>query len=62
MHEKESQIQLDIDNISVPMNPFVQKIFSNTLWGMIRSLEGIPEDPGCITLSLIVQGKNDEKS
>ncbi len=61
-HEKESQVHLDIDNVSVPMNPFVQKLFSNTLMGIIRSLEGIPEDPGCITLSLIGQGKKDEKN
>jgi molybdopterin-guanine dinucleotide biosynthesis protein B len=61
-HEKESQIYLDIDNVSVPMNPFVQKIFSNTLLGMIRSLEGIPENPGCITLHLSGEGKKDEKN
>lgn len=60
-HEKEPQIQLEIDNISVPMNPFVQKIFTNTLLGMIRSLEGIPKNPECIALSLIRKGKKDEK-
>lgn len=60
-HEKEPQFQLDIEGVSVPMNPFVQKIFSNTLWGMIRSLDGIPEDPACITLSLSRKGKKDEK-
>ncbi len=61
-HEKEPQLQLDIDDVSIPMNPFVQKIFSNTLMGMIRSLEGIPEDPECITLSLSKKGKKDEKN
>jgi molybdopterin-guanine dinucleotide biosynthesis protein B len=61
LHEKEPQLRLDIDDVSVPMNPFVQKIFSNTLMGMIRSLEGIPEDPECITLSLSRKGKKDEK-
>ena len=55
------QIRLEIDNTSVPMNPFVQKIFEKTLLGMINSLEGIPEDPECITLSLIKEGKKDEK-
>jgi molybdopterin-guanine dinucleotide biosynthesis protein B len=43
------------------MNPFVQKIFTNSLQGMISSLEGIPEDPECITLSMIRKGKKDEK-
>jgi len=60
-HEKEPQINLNIDGASVPMNPFVQKIFTNSLQGMISSLEGIPEDPGCITLSLIRKRKKDEK-
>ncbi len=58
--EKEPSLWLDIDDVSIPMNPFVQKIFSNTLMGMIRSLEGIPEDPECITLSLSRKGKKDE--
>lgn len=60
-HEKEPQLRLDIDDVSIPMNPFVQKIFSNTLMGMIRSLEGIPEDPECITLAMSRKGKKDEK-
>ena len=60
-HEKEPLLQLNINNVSVPMNPFVQKIFTNTFQGMIRSLEGIPEDPKCITLSLTKKGKKDEK-
>jgi molybdopterin-guanine dinucleotide biosynthesis protein B len=60
-HEKEPQLWLDIDDVSIPMNPFVQKIFSNTLMGMIHSLEGIPEDPECITMSLSRKGKKDEK-
>ena len=59
--EKEPQLRLDIDEVAIPMNPFVQKIFTNTLMGMIRSLEGIPEDPGCITLSLSRKGKKHEK-
>lgn len=59
--EKEMQIKLEIDDVSIPMNPFVQKIFMHTLMGMIRSLEGIPEDPGCISLYLSRKEKKDEK-
>jgi molybdopterin-guanine dinucleotide biosynthesis protein B len=59
--EKEPQIRLDVNDKSIPMNPFVQKIFSNTLMGMVRSLEGIPEDPECIILALSKKGKKDEK-
>jgi molybdopterin-guanine dinucleotide biosynthesis protein B len=59
--EKKSQVQLDIDGVPVPMNPFVQRIFGNTLMGLIKALDGVPKDPGCILLSLISKGKNDEK-
>jgi molybdopterin-guanine dinucleotide biosynthesis protein B len=55
------QIHLKIDDVSVPMNPFVQKILGNTLLGMIGSLEGIPENPERITLTLLKEGKKDEK-
>lgn len=57
------QIHLEIDDVSVPMNPFVQKIFSNTLLGLINSLEGIPDNPERMTIILSMQkeGKKDEK-
>lgn len=55
------QIHLEIDDVSVPMNPFVQKIFTNTLRGMISSLEGIPDEPERIILTLLKEGKKDEK-
>jgi molybdopterin-guanine dinucleotide biosynthesis protein B len=51
-HEKGSHVYLDIDNVNVPMNPFVQKIITNAVMGMVDSLEGIPENPECITLTL----------
>ena len=56
------QILLEIDDVSVPMNPFVQKIFSRTLLGLIHSLDGIPDNPEHITINLSVQkeGKKDE--
>jgi molybdopterin-guanine dinucleotide biosynthesis protein B len=60
-HEKQSQIHLAIDDVSISMNPFVQKIFTHVLMGMIHSLEGIPENPECITLSFLRRGKKDEK-
>ena len=60
-YEKEPLLWLDIDDVSIPMNPFVQKIFTQVLMGMIHSLEGIPEDPECITLSLSRKEKEDEK-
>ena len=59
--EKEPLLQLHVDDSAVPMNPFVQKIFTNTIMGMILSLEGIPEDAGYITLSLTRGGRKNEK-
>jgi molybdopterin-guanine dinucleotide biosynthesis protein B len=55
------EIHLEIDGAAVPINPFVQKIFGNTLLGLIRSLEGIPDNPDHIKLSIQMKGKNDEK-
>jgi molybdopterin-guanine dinucleotide biosynthesis protein B len=60
-NEMEPQLRLDINDVSIPMNPFVQKIFTQILMGMIFSLEGIPEDPECINLSLSRKGKKYEK-
>jgi molybdopterin-guanine dinucleotide biosynthesis protein B len=60
--EKEPRLRLDIDDVTVPMNPFVQKIFANTLMGMISSLEGIPDVPENITVTLSREGKKDEKT
>ncbi len=55
---RKSSITLHIDGHSVPMNDFVQKIFTNTMLGMIGSLEGIKEDPKRITISLFKKGEN----
>jgi len=55
------EIRLEIDGAAMPMNPFVQKIFGNTLLGLISSLEGIPDDPERINLTLLKEGKKDEK-
>jgi molybdopterin-guanine dinucleotide biosynthesis protein B len=60
-HEKGPQVYLDIDDANVPMNPFVQKIITNTVMGMIDTLEGIPEKPECITLTLMRKWEKDEK-
>ncbi len=60
-HENEPLLQLDIDDVSMPMNRFVQKIFTNSLLGMINALEGIPEDAERIVFSMIRKEKKDEK-
>jgi molybdopterin-guanine dinucleotide biosynthesis protein B len=56
--KQKSSITLHIDGDSIPMNDFVQKIFTNAILGMIGSLEGIKKDPGHITVSLFKKGEN----
>ncbi len=55
--KRKSSIALHIDGASIPMNDFVQKIFTNAILGMVRSLEGINENPARITLSLFMEGE-----
>jgi len=59
---RKSRVILNIDGASVPMNAFVQKIFENTVLGMITSLEGIKKNPESITLSLIRKEGRGEKA
>jgi len=49
---EEPQISLEINGIPVSTNPFVQKIIKNIVSGITDSLDGIPEDPRCIKLSV----------
>lgn len=56
--KQKSSIDLYIDGDSIPMNDFVQKIFTNAIMGMIGSLEGIKEDPERIIVSLFKKGEN----
>lgn len=56
--KRKSSISLHVDGDSIPMNDFVQKIFTNTILGMVGSLEGITEDPERITVSLFKEGEN----
>ncbi|MGD8540540.1 MAG: molybdopterin-guanine dinucleotide biosynthesis protein B [Candidatus Aminicenantes bacterium] len=56
--KQKSSVALHIDGESIPMNDFVQKIFTNAIMGMIGSLEGIKEDPKHIAISLLKKGEN----
>jgi hypothetical protein len=40
---EKTPIVLEVDGESIPMNPFVQKIFINTILGMVRSLDKVKE-------------------
>jgi hypothetical protein len=55
---KKPLVILELDGEAVPINPFVQKIFLNTLTGMVRSLDKVKENPREIRLTIVkeVQG------
>lgn len=55
---KKDRIILEVDGTSVPMNPFVQKIFINTLLGMVQSLNNIKKNPRQIMIALMKEGKS----
>jgi precorrin-2 methylase len=61
IEDSRSQVSLTIDGSPVRLNPFVQKICTNTLLGMIASLDGIKENPEKISLSLFAKNKPDTK-
>lgn len=43
---------LEIDGKKIPLNPFVQKIFTQVIKGMVASLDDIPEDPKTLTITV----------
>jgi molybdopterin-guanine dinucleotide biosynthesis protein MobB len=59
---RKSHVVLEVDGISIPANPFVQKMLQNVVLGMMTSLEGVPENPEHITLSVTKRGKKSGKT
>jgi len=51
--KKEPRVFLDVDGASVPLNAFAQKIFENTVLGMVASLRGVKKNPYRITLNIV---------
>ena len=39
--KKEIDVELKVNKKTVEMNPFIQKIISNTVQGMVKSLRGV---------------------
>ncbi len=50
--DNESGVGLVCDGREVPLNPFVQRFIGKTIRGMVRSLDGVPEDPGTIEIRI----------
>lgn len=50
-------IVLNVDGQNVPMNPFVRRIFTQTIAGMLRALDGVKADPKEIHITIKKEGK-----
>ena len=48
----EYKIQLQIDNIAVPLNEFVQDVIGNVVLGITRCLSDVPDVPDRIEITL----------
>ncbi len=49
---EEAGVELFCDGQAVPLNPFVKRFIGETIRGMVRSLEGVSENPGTIEIRL----------
>ena len=56
-----TQVSLSIDGSPVRLNEFVHRIFTNTVLGLIGSLDRIKENPERITLSLLKKKSTESK-
>ncbi|MFZ2054848.1 MAG: hypothetical protein WAU81_11715 [Candidatus Aminicenantales bacterium] len=45
-------VELVCDGMNVPLNSFVQRFVQATVRGMVRSLEGVPDNPRTIELRI----------
>ena len=61
LQHEQSRVYLEIDGKPVHLNAFVKKNTENIVLGMVKSLDGIQENPECLTLSIIRKEKNNEK-
>jgi len=61
VQHEESRVYLEIDGKPVHLNAFVKKNTENIVLGMVKSLDRVPENPECLTLSIIRKEKNNEK-
>ena len=43
--EAETAVSLVCDGREVPLNPFVRRFIAATIRGLVRALDGVPENP-----------------
>ena len=49
---RKTGVALVCDGREIPLNPFVRRFIEETVTGMVRALEGIPEEPRRIDLRI----------
>jgi hypothetical protein len=54
---KEASIVLNVDDKDIPLNPFVRKIMTNTIEGMVRSLDNVAKNPREIRVTITKEVK-----
>ena len=57
----EPVVKVKVDGKVIPLNPFVQVLFDETIRGMVRALKGVPEKPSEIIIQVRKGKKNEEK-
>jgi len=53
----ENKIELKVNNQTIGLNPFVQKIISNVLLGTVQSLDKVPQPLERIEITLQLEIK-----
>lgn len=53
MEERTYNTEIQINGKAIPLNPFVQSFFSNTLLGSVQALRDVPSDIESITIKII---------
>jgi len=49
---RKTEVALVCDSREIPLNPFVRHFIEETVAGMVRALEDVPEDPKRIDLRI----------
>ncbi|MBC7350075.1 MAG: molybdopterin-guanine dinucleotide biosynthesis protein B [Candidatus Aminicenantes bacterium] len=57
----EPVVKVKVDGKVIPLNPFVQGLFAETIRGMVRALKGVSEEPSEISLKVRKGRRYEEK-
>jgi molybdopterin-guanine dinucleotide biosynthesis protein MobB len=57
----EAAVTAEVDGVTVPLNPFVQKVFEQVVLGLMTSLKDVADKPGQVVLTVKRINHVDEK-